>query len=210
MVTDRPRVYLKIEGPSDLISRWYPNGRLGGLKLSGVPPFPRGTRCELSVQDPKNRAFEVLGEVSWVRRDDSGATSEASFGIDFVEDDASLQRLMLFAQGKPRSIKNTGAKRLFTNLPVEISFQGKLRRERLFDLSEGGAFVQTRKPLPVGSIVDFRLPAVGTDERVAVVGRVMWSRTTGSPAGMGVQFHYGSPDHQTRIQKVIRKVLAAH
>lgn len=57
------------------------------------------------------------------------------------------------------------------------------------NLSEGGVFIASLSPPPVGTALDVAV-AVGEDEAIMVKGEVSWIRTDdhGSPTGCGVRF----------------------
>ena len=63
-----------------------------------------------------------------------------------------------------------------------MSFQG-----RVSDLSEGGFYIDTINPLPVGTTIGFRffLPGMGPDALIIGEGTVAWQRRH---LGMGVRF----------------------
>ena len=62
------------------------------------------------------------------------------------------------------------------------------------NLSRGGTFIRTEKPLPVGTVFDFQLFVPHLDEPLAVRGEVSWIVTTqqavaaGKDPGMGIRF----------------------
>ncbi len=58
------------------------------------------------------------------------------------------------------------------------------------DISEGGVFVSTYRPLPVGSEVDLEFTLPTSWQRVRARGRVRWHReaSSGMPPGVGIAF----------------------
>jgi hypothetical protein len=71
---------------------------------------------------------------------------------------------------------------------------GNPRRQRIIDLSALGAWLQTRKPLAAGELIELHFEA--DQEAVALRAEVMWTRNRGRGAGMAVEFV--SLDAQTR------------
>ncbi len=75
-------------------------------------------------------------------------------------------------------------------LPVRFEWQGELRSCLTTTLGEGGLYIQTLLPPPIGSriLLEFELDSLG---KIQVTGEVRHSleNTYGSlPAGFGVQF----------------------
>lgn len=79
--------------------------------------------------------------------------------------------------------------RIPVNLKVSYLSRGDLNRDLVTDLSPGGLFVRTSRPLDIGTEVDLEVQ-VGTEEpAIHVRGRVVWLRGTKGPhEGMGIQF----------------------
>jgi uncharacterized protein (TIGR02266 family) len=78
--------------------------------------------------------------------------------------------------------------RIPVSLAVSYLSKGDLARDIVNDLSPGGLFVRTSKPLDIGTDVD--LEVILADETpIHVRGRVVWLRTeAGTRQGMGIQF----------------------
>src|SRR5689334_15476481 len=62
------------------------------------------------------------------------------------------------------------------------------------NLSKGGTFIKTSRPLPIGSRCRFAFTLPALSEPLLIEGEVSWARTaeeaarTGGDAGMGVEF----------------------
>jgi uncharacterized protein (TIGR02266 family) len=82
-------------------------------------------------------------------------------------------------------------RRKFPRIPilVEIYYQSDspVIRSRLADLSEGGLFVDTLNPLPLGAEVKFRflLPGKGPQQPIVGLAKVAWNQPA---VGMGIEF----------------------
>lgn len=84
------------------------------------------------------------------------------------------------------STRTRSSPRLPVVLPVTYENEGALARDVVTNIGEGGLFIRTSKPLPIGTTIDM---AIHFDEGEPLVqrGRVTWAR--GLPAdGMGVRF----------------------
>jgi type IV pilus assembly protein PilZ len=83
-------------------------------------------------------------------------------------------------------------KRQHTRIPValKVAFGSRddLQRHLVTDLSPGGLFVRTSKPLPIGTEVDLEVTIAETDLPMHIRGKVVWLRQKHGPEGMGIQF----------------------
>lgn len=74
-----------------------------------------------------------------------------------------------------------------------VSREG-VRCEYATTLGEGGVFVETHDPLPIGSPLRLRFRLPGGDRLHEIEGRVAWTHAPGTPAGasrppgMGIEF----------------------
>ena len=76
------------------------------------------------------------------------------------------------------------------------------------NLSEGGLFVATHKPLPIGALVELRFRVPGYDTVVEAEGEVRWVRMDGggrdAVPGMGVRFRRLEPGDAARVTAFLR------
>ena len=78
------------------------------------------------------------------------------------------------------------------------------------NISEGGIFIATSKPMPLGSKIAFSFRLVGDAAPVNIYGVVRWIRessrfTDDAPAGMGVQFVDLHPAAADQINQFIQR-----
>ncbi len=84
-------------------------------------------------------------------------------------------------------------KRQHTRVPVslQVSYlsKGDLQRDLAINLSPGGLFVRTSKPLDIGTEVELEVLLANEDTPMHVRGKVVWLRgASEAQAGMGIQF----------------------
>jgi uncharacterized protein (TIGR02266 family) len=84
-------------------------------------------------------------------------------------------------------------KRAHPRIPValKVSYpsRGDLQRDLVTDLSPGGLFIRTSKPLPIGTDVDLEVQVDAEDPPITVRGKVIWLRSARGPhEGMGIIF----------------------
>jgi uncharacterized protein (TIGR02266 family) len=96
--------------------------------------------------------------------------------------------------------------RFATHLEVRFETGDELRTACLGNISEGGIFVATERPLPAGTALHLWISA--PEGAVKMAGRVAWARPASSPngpAGMGVRFEDLSLEQRERIADVVSR-----
>jgi type IV pilus assembly protein PilZ len=97
--------------------------------------------------------------------------------------------------------------------PIELKVEYKRLNTFFADytknISRGGTFIGTEKPLSVGTEFVFALGVPGMDEPLRLRGKVIWvtqlhEGTRGNPAGMGIEFQYDAAERQAKEAAVER------
>ena len=99
--------------------------------------------------------------------------------------------------------------RFSSHLEVCFGSGDELRSACMENVSEGGIFVATDRPLPAGT--PLRLKVTLPDGAVDMTGRVAWARSAANemgPAGMGVRFENLSPEQREKIAAVVAQQAA--
>jgi uncharacterized protein (TIGR02266 family) len=79
--------------------------------------------------------------------------------------------------------------RLTLHLPVRYKDGSELAASYIDSLSEGGVFVRTSRPLPIGTELTMEIAVKGVEDApIRIRGRVVWERLIGRDDGMGVAF----------------------
>lgn len=206
MVTPSPhQLHLIVAAPGDLLPRFYPNGKLGGLSVDGGWPGALGEFVTLHVRVRKPpREFVFLGQVAWARRKGSRQLLEC-FGVDFqADDDATISRMLAFARNEVSAETTRLERRVEIELPIKLLHGKTSRRERLADLSHGGAFVRTWDPLDVDEVVELVVRPPSSLFSLRLKGRVAWVRRVGDASGMGIEFF----DLQGSLRRDVDRLLA--
>jgi uncharacterized protein (TIGR02266 family) len=76
--------------------------------------------------------------------------------------------------------------RVPVSLKVAYRTRDALQKDLVTDLSPGGLFIRTSKPLPIGTEVELQVSIAAEEPPIRVRGKVMWLR--GENEGMGIQF----------------------
>jgi type IV pilus assembly protein PilZ len=81
------------------------------------------------------------------------------------------------------------------------------------NISKGGTFIRTSKPLDVGTEFVFVLAIPGQPEQLQLKGEVMWTvdeeqATDEQPAGMGIRFRFSKEAERTQLETFVEKLMA--
>ncbi len=106
--------------------------------------------------------------------------------------------------------------RVAPRLPIETSVYLEFEKFSGFiteyseNISEGGMFIKSDEPKPVGSVVSFEFRLADNFRLIQGLGEVVWVRATSGgpeePAGMGVRFH----EIEQQSRQLIRTMVANH
>ena len=101
--------------------------------------------------------------------------------------------------------------------PIELRVEYKRVNTFFADytknISRGGTFIATDKPLDIGTEFVFALDLPGLTEPLRLRGRVMWTTkvddsSKANPAGMGIEFQYDTGEREEKEAAVERLMTA--
>src|SRR5262249_3372083 len=100
--------------------------------------------------------------------------------------------------------------RVFPRIPVHLKVTyrdgAELQSSMIESLSQGGVFIRTARPLPIGTEILMEIEVESDSEGpVLIRGRVVWERLIGRADGMGVKFLEPVPE---RLKKVLTDRVA--
>jgi type IV pilus assembly protein PilZ len=102
--------------------------------------------------------------------------------------------------------------------PIELRVEYKRVNTFFADytknISRGGTFIATERPLEIGTEFVFALDLPGLTEPLRLKGRVMWTTKTedsskANPAGMGIEFQYANAEERAETEKIVERLFAA-
>ena len=107
--------------------------------------------------------------------------------------------------------------------PIELKVEYKRLNTFFADytknISRGGTFIATQKPLPVGTEFVFALGIPQLEEPLRLRGKVMWTTladaaSPANPAGMGIEFQYQDDferrEKEATVERLLIKELGEH
>ena len=102
-----------------------------------------------------------------------------------------------------------GERRRMVELEVGIASESNLYLGFAENLSDGGIFVATYAPLPIGAVVDLRISIPTSARPVSIRGEVRWIRAARGPEGgwpgMGIRFCELAPPDEAALRAFARQ-----
>ncbi len=99
-----------------------------------------------------------------------------------------------------------------TRLPIELKVDYKKLNSFFADytknISKGGTFIKTKKPLAIGTRFLFKLTVPQREAPFELLGEVVWSKADGDEPGMGIRFIYNSDTQRSDFEGVVEKLMA--
>jgi type IV pilus assembly protein PilZ len=96
--------------------------------------------------------------------------------------------------------------------PIELKVDYKKLNSFFADytknISKGGTFIKTKKPLPIGTQFLFKLTVPQRNEPFELLGEVVWSQTDGDEPGMGIRFIYTNDSQRSDFEGVVEQLMA--
>jgi type IV pilus assembly protein PilZ len=108
--------------------------------------------------------------------------------------------------------------RIHPRAPIELQVEYKKLNTFFSDytknISKGGTFIKTDRPLKVGTEFVFRLKIPAMLDPVEIKGRVAWVNTQGETQrpeieelGMGIRFVYASDTERQAFEKIVEDMI---
>jgi type IV pilus assembly protein PilZ len=96
--------------------------------------------------------------------------------------------------------------------PIELKVDYKKLNSFFADytknISKGGTFIKTKKPLSIGTRFLFKLTVPQRAEPFELLGEVVWSQGDVDEPGMGIRFIYSSDSQRSEFEAVVEKLMA--
>jgi type IV pilus assembly protein PilZ len=79
------------------------------------------------------------------------------------------------------------------------------------NISKGGTFIKTNRPLPVGTEFVFELSLPSTDEQLRLLGEVVWvvaePGSEDNPPGMGIRFKFEHDAERRGVREFVGRLM---
>jgi type IV pilus assembly protein PilZ len=108
--------------------------------------------------------------------------------------------------------KTSADHRQHNRAPIELKVDYKKLNSFFADytknISKGGTFIKTKKPLPVGTRFLFKLTVPRREPAFELLGEVVWSQADGEESGMGIRFIYSNDQQRGDFEGVVERLMA--
>lgn len=105
-----------------------------------------------------------------------------------------------------------------SRVPIELRVEYKKMNTFFSDytknISKGGTFIKTEKPLKVGTEFLFKLSIPALAEAIEIRGQVVWVNTEANQQradvpdrGMGIKFIYDDPDSRRKFEEMVEHLM---
>jgi type IV pilus assembly protein PilZ len=106
--------------------------------------------------------------------------------------------------------------------PIELKVEYKRLNTFFYDytknISKGGTFIKTDRPLDIGTMFLFKLRVPSTEVPIELRGEVRWVVRPGEPPpavteqddhepGMGIRFIYDAPEERSVLERLVEKMM---
>jgi type IV pilus assembly protein PilZ len=105
--------------------------------------------------------------------------------------------------------------------PIELKVEYKRLNTFFYDytknISKGGTFIKTERPLDIGTIFLFKLMVPSRDEPITLRGEVRWVIKEGEPRppdvsaehdpGMGIRFVWDDDQQRRMLEQLVEKMM---
>jgi len=102
--------------------------------------------------------------------------------------------------------------RQYARAPIELKVDYKKLNSFFADytknISKGGTFIKTKKPLAIGTRFLFKLTVPQRAEPFELLGEVVWSKADAEEPGMGIRFIYSDDAQRADFEGVVEKLMA--
>jgi len=92
-------------------------------------------------------------------------------------------------------------------LRVDYKKQNAFFADYTKNISKGGTFIKTGRPLPVGTRFVFRLTVPRLPAPFELIGEVVRSSASGEDAGMGIRFVWEDDGARARFEQLVEEVM---
>ncbi len=96
--------------------------------------------------------------------------------------------------------------------PIELKVDYKKLNSFFADytknISKGGTFIKTKKPLPLGTRFLFRLAVPGRKDPFLLSGEVVRASASGENPGMGIRFVWSDEERKRKFESLVEKLMS--
>ncbi|CAM3951601.1 TIGR02266 family protein [Corallococcus soli] len=114
--------------------------------------------------------------------------------------------------GRMSEQKSGSELRTHGRAPIELKVDYKKLNSFFADytknISKGGTFIKTKKPLPIGTRFLFKLTVPHREAPFELLGEVVWSKGDAEEPGMGIRFIYSSESQRVDFETLVERLMS--
>ena len=128
------------------------------------------------------------------------------------KDENAPSRIIVPASS-PSSANRRASERHAITLRVDYKRMNTFFADYAKNISKGGTFIRTAKPLDIGTEFVFVLSIPGQADQLQLLGQVMWTvdeahATEAQPAGMGIRFKFRDDSELKELEDFVGNLMA--
>ncbi|MEW5855618.1 MAG: TIGR02266 family protein [Myxococcota bacterium] len=208
-IKSRPTVLVALRHKGSFLKQYFHQDGQGGLFIPGDPPYALGEQVELELNFlQEQRTFRIKGEVKWKRPRSRLNDNQAGIGVEFLPSERSTRELILdFVQGKEIRFVERADHRFPVSMQISYKTDSTFVTDFTDDISQGGVFIVTANPMPLGTLVPLKMKVPGSLLPLKLKGVVCWHRKK-SPEGMGLKFVFETESQKKKVEKLVARMKA--
>lgn len=217
----RAEIRVKFKTPKDFLKKYTEDISKGGIFIKAINPLPINTKVRvlLDITDPDG--IELTGRVVYVLSEDEAKKTgrNPGMGVEFSQIDSEIGKKLegIIERIRNKITLNFEEKRRDERVQAEVKLRFKTDngfiQRYTEDISKGGVFIKTDKPLPFDTRVKvlFELP---DSRQIELIGKVVYvlnekdARSMMRSPGMGIQFIDVQPEVKKKIEEFIEEIKA--
>lgn len=215
----RAEIKVKFKTPKDFLKKYTEDISRGGIFIKAINPLPVDTKVKVVLVFPGSDEIGFTGRVVYVLNEDEATKIGRSpgMGIEFlnVDSDTSKKLKGIIERIKAKITLDFEEKRNDERVLTEIKLKFKTTngfiQKYTEDISKGGVFIKTNKPLPFDTRVKV-LVELPDSKQIELTGKVVYilnekdAKAMMRNPGMGVQFIDVPPEIMKKLEEFIEEI----
>ncbi len=217
----RAEIRVKFKTPKDFFKKYTEDISKGGIFVKAANPLPQGTRVKVILMVPGEDNIELSGRVVYILEEDEATRIGRSpgMGVEFSDIDSDTEeKLNKIIERIKKKIaidfeEKRSDERVLTEIKLKVKSTDGFVQKYAEDISKGGIFIKTDKPLPFDAKVKILLELPDSEE-IELDGRVVYilseeeAKAMMRSPGMGIQFVDVSPEVRKKLEDLIEEIKA--
>lgn len=205
-----PTLIVPLRNRTQMFEHYFHRDGSDGIFVPGEINFEVGEKLFLEINFlEEQRSYRIRGVVQWRRLKTRRLSLLPGIGVEFDSNERATRDMILdFARGRELEFTSRSSHRIPVTLQISYASDSRFLTDVADDLSLGGLFITTDKPLEVGTILNLKLKPPGYLMGIRVKGVVAWISDRASRSGMGIKFIFESERKKRKVESVVDNLKA--